>query len=69
MKKIQLTEAEVRRKHVSVQLSTASPFSFATPPLHPQAGAGCGVCLIKPWTKEGLIGSANYDYQYLCMPS
>eukprot|EP00962_Isochrysis_galbana_P054914 scaffold26564_cov101-Isochrysis_galbana.AAC.4 len=34
-----------------------------------QIGAGCGVCMIKPWTKDGLIGSKNYDYSYLCMPT
>lgn len=27
------------------------------------------VCLIKPWTREGLIGSKKYDYKFLCMPS
>lgn len=34
-----------------------------------ELGAGCGVCAIKPWTKEGLIGSKDYDYSYLCMPT
>jgi len=34
-----------------------------------EEGAGCGVCMIKPWTKQGLVGAANYDYKYLCMPS
>ena len=38
-------------------------------PTEDESGAGCGVCLIKPWTKAGLIGSESYDYKYLCKPA
>jgi len=34
-----------------------------------ESGAGCGVCLIKPWTKEGCIGDGTYNWLSLCKPS
>ncbi|KAJ8599569.1 hypothetical protein CTAYLR_004657 [Chrysophaeum taylorii] len=33
-----------------------------------EAGAGCGVCLVEP-SFDGLIGTKQYDYGYLCLPS